>query len=126
MAASTATSGPVMCLLSPASYGTRLDTPRQDTPSGMRWTTAPTARGGRTSWPAAGDACSDRFFFQTLGDHSGDAVTAHSHPVERIGDLHGALLVGDHDQLGLLAQLAEDLRSEEHTSELQSRGHLVC
>src|SRR5690625_5855018 len=32
----------------------------------------------------------------------------------------------DDQHLQLLAQLSRALRSEEHTSELQSRGHLVC
>src|SRR5207253_5639078 len=30
------------------------------------------------------------------------------------------------DAAHLIDQIAADLRSEEHTSELQSRGHLVC
>src|SRR5690625_7060998 len=50
-----------------------------------------------------------------------------SHP----GMLHhfaskDALLGGVIDRLEAHAQAALDRRSEEHTSELQSRGHLVC
>src|SRR5690625_4568689 len=123
MEASTATNGPVMYLLSPVPYGTRPDTPRRDTPSGRRRTTAP--GGGQTTWSAAGDACSDRLFLQALGDHRGDAVTAHGHPVERIGNLHGALLVGDDDQLGLVTQLAEDLQQPAQVRVVQGRLDLV-
>ena len=36
---------------------------------------------------------------QPLADHVGHAVAAHRHAVERVGDLHRALLVGDDDQL---------------------------
>lgn len=38
-----------------------------------------------------------------LGDHLGDAVAAHADAVESVGDLHRRLLVGDDDQLTLLA-----------------------
>src|SRR5690625_6012011 len=49
--------------------------------------------------------------------------------------LHLAVLASDHDAgalrdpiplLDSLRRVASRLRSEEHTSELQSRGHLVC
>src|SRR5437870_9690065 len=40
------------------------------------------------------------------------------------------LAAGEHrarvDRLGRRPGIAEPIRSEEHTSELQSRGHLVC
>jgi isopentenyl-diphosphate delta-isomerase len=42
-----------------------------------------------------------------LRDHRGDAVVAHGDAVQRVGDLHRRLLVGDDDQLRLLAQLLE-------------------
>ena len=45
-----------------------------------------------------------------LADHGRDAVAAHRDAVERVADLHGALLVGDHEQLGVLAQLLVDLQ----------------
>src|SRR5690625_6765884 len=32
----------------------------------------------------------------------------------------------DQEKVRPIEQVLEDLRSEEHTSELQSRGHLVC
>src|SRR6266508_4774086 len=35
-------------------------------------------------------------------------------------------IVGRQPELRLLAWLYERVRSEEHTSELQSRGHIVC
>ena len=44
-----------------------------------------------------------------LADHVGHAVAAHAHAVQRVGDLHGALLVGDDDELAVLAQLLEDV-----------------
>src|SRR2546422_3803763 len=34
--------------------------------------------------------------------------------------------LGDHDSHRLVAQIKDAARSEEHTSELQSRLHLVC
>src|SRR5690625_5888826 len=62
--------------------------------------------------------------------------------VETAGDIDHHRMVDDHlrrsqrvDLLGIAAQLlhglahgsqVHDARSEEHTSELQSRGHLVC
>src|SRR5207253_10542413 len=81
---------------------------------------------------------------------SADPRALHSFPTRRSSDLH--LWLDDRDDLGLLAQrrVARErvgvgldaprcrraavhalaryaaLRSEEHTSELQSRGHLVC
>src|SRR3712207_7043074 len=45
-------------------------------------------------------------------------------------DVERHALVGGHDDLGVLQQVvrpvADDVRSEEHTSELQSRQYLVC
>ena len=45
---------------------------------------------------------------EALGDDGGDAVAAHRDAVERVGDLHRALLVRDDDQLAGFAQLLED------------------
>lgn len=45
---------------------------------------------------------------QPLGDHLRDAVPAHRDPVQRIGLLHRALLVGDHQELGILAEFLVD------------------
>src|SRR3712207_8053464 len=44
---------------------------------------------------------------------------------QHLGDLHRLLLVEDH-ALRRLRDGAQALRSEEHTSELQSRQYLVC
>src|SRR3712207_7983747 len=60
-----------------------------------------------------------------------DAAVADDHPLAIIGPDQGrtcldaldcSLVLTDHD----LILLAEGLRSEEHTSELQSRQYLVC
>src|SRR5947207_2959190 len=48
------------------------------------------------AWPSAHGA-------EALADHRGDAVAAHAHAVQRIGDLHRRLLVRDDDQLARLA-----------------------
>src|SRR5207253_11025883 len=47
------------------------------------------------------------------------AVARRSHPASRLGRRSAPQLCG-------LALAVTSLRSEEHTSELQSRGHLVC
>src|SRR5947209_15054901 len=69
------------------------------------------------------------FFFQGSGDH----LDLHSFPTRRSSDLR-AIASGRHGsgerrrgQLGrCLAGLDDAHRSEEHTSELQSRQYLVC
>src|SRR5690606_34609050 len=43
-----------------------------------------------------------------LADHGGDAVLAHGDAVQGVGDLHGALLMGDDQQLRVLPELLED------------------
>src|SRR3954453_18780702 len=48
-------------------------------------------------------------FAEALADDRRDAVSAHGHAVERVADLHRALLVGDHEQLALCAELLVDL-----------------
>ena len=46
---------------------------------------------------------------QLARDHPRDAVAAHAHPVEAVGGVHRALLVGDHDELGAVAVAADEL-----------------
>src|SRR5436305_15268954 len=66
------------------------------------------------------------FFFYSYGDHR----DLHSFPTRRSSDLTmqlgglGLMLLG----MGplLLPAAFHQIRSEEHTSELQSRPHLVC
>src|SRR3712207_7928473 len=41
-------------------------------------------------------------------------------------DVHAPVLEASDREAGLLEQVALDVRSEEHTSELQSRQYLVC
>ena len=52
---------------------------------------------------------------QALADHGGDAVSPHGDPVQAVGDLHGAFLVGDDQQLGALPQFLID---RDQTSEM--------
>src|SRR5689334_24382410 len=82
--------------------------------------------------------CSSFFFFSCYGDHR----DLHSFPTRRSSDLESRgvarrvqLRINGHQQLALLLRDAPavvlDLqnlvvRSEEHTSELQSQFHLVC
>src|SRR5674476_1679743 len=42
-----------------------------------------------------------------LRDKRGDTVTGHRDAIQRVGNLHRALLVGDDDQLARVAQLLE-------------------
>src|SRR5690554_7633081 len=73
------------------------------------------------------------FFFYCYGDHR----DLHSFPTRRSSDLRlalycrtGAVVFEVHDQAVLAARQGQQRslgrRSEEHTSELQSRPHLVC
>src|SRR5690625_6239521 len=50
------------------------------------------------------------------------AVSASGSPAHDVGDVGGIAHVHHH----LEQRIAGQRRSEEHTSELQSRGHLVC
>src|SRR5690625_7112855 len=52
----------------------------------------------------------------------------HSFPTRRSSDLVAATFLGGLAQAGTTSALVfgSHFRSEEHTSELQSRGHLVC
>src|SRR5690625_6948366 len=64
-----------------------------------------------------------RFFFNYYGDYS----DVHSFPTRRSSDLTAAVALGFTTILITWAGRAPTAgRSEEHTSELQSRGHLVC
>src|SRR5690625_6579966 len=56
------------------------------------------------------------------GQLAGPTLLAHSTQVLLMPALAGVLLAGTTAPRGRLVHL----RSEEHTSELQSRGHLVC
>ena len=60
-----------------------------------------------------------------LGHHRGDAVAAHRHAVERVGDLHGPLLVGDDDELAGVAQLLEEQDQPAEVGVVERRLHLV-
>ena len=44
---------------------------------------------------------------EVLGEDYGDTVAIHGDAVEDIGGFHGAPLVGDHDPLALVTELAE-------------------
>src|SRR5690625_6624819 len=65
---------------------------------------------------------------------SSDLVIVGTIDHSRISGIKGAFLIGVNDGVWTLSPKAEGLineqeralRSEEHTSELQSRGHLVC
>src|SRR5947209_20025420 len=79
-------------------------------------------------------------FFSRAGDHQ----HPHSFPTRRSSDLVGSLVGGEFGVVGTVAAgvgtfvpvsagtvvvvgtVADDDRSEEHTSELQSRQYLVC
>src|SRR5690625_5358035 len=57
-------------------------------------------------------------------DESAVQTTDPYQRVEELATLKGQSVPFHHDREVILA--ADTLRSEEHTSELQSRGHLVC
>src|SRR6478735_6423747 len=62
---------------------------------------------------------------EPLADHRRDAVAAHGHAVERVADLHGPLLVGDDQQLGVLTQLLVDLQQPAQVGVVQRGLDLV-
>src|SRR5690625_7054815 len=66
--------------------------------------------------------------FADGGDGSGDdALTAAAHPVFTAEQAEAGEVVYQQSCAAChFGQLQGDDRSEEHTSELQSRGHLVC
>src|SRR6266446_6673616 len=59
------------------------------------------------------------------GDDLGDARLLHRHPVQRVGHLHGALVMGDHDELGGAAHLAHDLVVPADVRLVERRVHFV-
>ena len=50
------------------------------------------------------------FARQAPGDDLGDAVAAHADPVEDVGGVHRAFLVGDDDELGAVGEAADQLQ----------------
>src|SRR5690606_41963078 len=69
----------------------------------------------------------DRVDLQRLGQ-AGPGLELGQDPVDVV-DVLGALHLGDHDHVELDADRRDErgeVRSEEHTSELQSREKLVC
>src|SRR5690625_6366288 len=56
----------------------------------------------------------------------GDLITAHHFYKCGSRNKHSGIRLGLKDKLNRLSGTLSELRSEEHTSELQSRGHLVC
>src|SRR5439155_25480823 len=76
----------------------------------------------------------DPFFGFVFFDCAGPRRDRHSFPTRRSSDLHGAACGAAaaavfptlHVSYGLEFLRGVWDRSEEHTSELQSRGHLVC
>jgi len=54
-----------------------------------------------------------------------NAVAAHAHAVEAVGGVHGALLVGDDDELGALARAADELEEAVDVDVVEGRLHLV-
>src|SRR5690625_6144634 len=68
--------------------------------------------------------------FRSTDEDEGVSMSRQSHPSTRGGrrppDLSRRALLTSTGLLGGAAALGLSGRSEEHTSELQSRGHLVC
>src|SRR5215208_6804776 len=90
-------------------------TPTRDRPEGGRYEIRLTGHLD-SRWAAWFDGL-------TVGQES-DGITVLSGPVADQASLHGVIQrVRD---LGLPLISVTQVRSEEHTSELQSRGHLVC
>src|SRR5690606_42151777 len=84
---------------------------------------APATRGAlahRTFTPSLG-----RLLAHPLGDDGRHTVPAHRDAVERVGDLHRALLVRHDDELGVLAQLGEDLQEAPEVRVIERRLDLV-
>src|SRR2546422_8057930 len=63
-----------------------------------------------------------------ISAHDNDALAAHGadHVVPRLGELGDAADADPTPREDTLPLFGPNLRSEEHTSELQSRLHLVC
>src|SRR6478736_6176420 len=82
--------------------------------------TPPPRRGAnRTKWTVPSSPKLEKFatprlradwlLGEPLADDGCDAIAAHGYTVQGVGDFHRALLVSDDDELGVIAQLAEDL-----------------
>src|SRR5690625_5602219 len=70
----------------------------------------------------------EKIHIENIGEHSGLATTVSLKPDAIPLDVK-VIVIGDVRTFQILYNYEEDfrkLRSEEHTSELQSRGHLVC
>src|SRR5918999_27357 len=83
------------------------------------WSSA-AAGGGGASSPRKNSSCQVRVTrgslgchvaraLEAAGDHAGDAVAAHAHPVEGVGGVHRPLLVRDDDELGPVRVAADQL-----------------
>src|SRR5690625_6069592 len=101
---------------------------------GMPWRALMTTRDGPGSWLSAGGGPVQGRHIVVLirgRDHLDDGLHGQTGAVADLPDLHAVL--HHHDAVAEPYQLIEvrgdddhaDMRSEEHTSELQSRGHLV-
>src|SRR5690625_2625550 len=87
---------------------------------GMPWRALMTTRDGPGSWLSAGGGPVRGRHIVVLirgRDHLDDGLHGQTGAVADLPDLHAVL--HHHDAVA-------EPRSEEHTSELQSRGHLVC
>src|ERR687895_2077474 len=83
------------------------------------WSSA-AAGGGGASSPRKNSSCQVRVTrgslgchvaraLEAAGDHAGDAVAAHAHPVEGVGGVHRPLLVRDDDELGPVRVAPDEL-----------------
>ena len=81
------------------------------------------AKGGG---PAAGatSACGD-LARQPTRDDLGHPVAAHADPVEDVGGVHRALLVGHDDELGAVAEAANELQEAVDVGVIERRLDLV-
>lgn len=62
---------------------------------------------------------------ELLADDLGDAVALHGDAEQHVSHLHGAALVGDHDELGLVAQAVDIGRQTAQIRVVECRLHLV-
>src|SRR6266702_8700775 len=72
------------------------------------------------SWKSRGLALA-----QALADDGGDPVSAHTDPVQRVGDLHRPLLVRDDDELRARPELIEDVEQPADVGVVERRLDLV-
>src|SRR4051812_25607236 len=95
-------------------------------------TTATTTNSARTTprirnstTPEATDRLGGLRLAHPLADDLGDAVTAHRDAIERVGDLHGALLVRDDDQLRRRLEVGEQVDQPRQVAVVERRLDLV-